>query len=79
MKKYKRWNGKRKTEVAVALLKGEPLAEVSRAAGQPAHVLNAWKEVFPEGGSAAFREGARPRSGNWRRRIANLKPRWASW
>ena len=29
MKKYKRWNGKRKAEVAMALLKGEPLEEAS--------------------------------------------------
>ncbi|GAB3321188.1 hypothetical protein GCM10027428_27370 [Haliea atlantica] len=57
MKKYKRWNSKRKAEVAVALLKGEPLEEVSRATGQPAHVLTAWKEAFLEGGAAAFQEG----------------------
>lgn len=57
MKKYKRWNGKRKAEVAIALLKGEPLEELSRATGQPAHVLNAWKEAFLESGAAAFREG----------------------
>lgn len=57
MKKYKPWNGKRKAEVAIALLKGEPLEEVSRATGQPAHVLKAWKESFLESGSAAFREG----------------------
>lgn len=57
MKKYKRWNGKRKAEVAIALLKGEPLEEVSRATGQPAHVLNGWKEAFLAGGATAFREG----------------------
>lgn len=57
MKKYKRWNGKRKAEVAIALLRGESLEEVSRATGQPAHVLRSWKEAFLEGGAAAFREG----------------------
>lgn len=57
MKKYKRWNGKRKAEVAIALLKGESLEEVSRATGQPAHVLQAWKEAFLDGGAAAFQEG----------------------
>lgn len=57
MKKYKRWNGKRKAEVAIALLKGESVEEVSRATGQPAHVLKGWKEAFLEGGAAAFRGG----------------------
>jgi transposase len=57
LRKYKRWNASRKAEVAIALLKGEPLEEVSRATGQPAHVLKAWKDAFLEGGAAAFQAG----------------------
>jgi len=57
LKKYQRWNASRKAEVAIALLKGEPLEEVSRATGQPAHVLRAWKEAFLQGGAAAFEAG----------------------
>ena len=56
LRKHKRWNARRKGEVAIALLKGEPLEEVSRATGQPAHVLNAWKESFLEGGLAGFQD-----------------------
>lgn len=34
----------------MALLKGEPLEEVSRVTGQPAPVLKGWKEIFLQGG-----------------------------
>lgn len=57
LRKHKRWNASRKVEAAIALLRGDSLEEVSRATGQPAHVLNAWKEAFLEGGASAFQKG----------------------
>lgn len=50
LRKHKRWNPSRKAEVVLALLKGEPLEEVSRMTGQPAHVLTDWKTAFLQGG-----------------------------
>jgi hypothetical protein len=43
--------------VALVLLKGEPLEEVSRLTGQPAHVLKGWRETFLQGGQATFHVG----------------------
>jgi len=57
LRKHKRWNASRKAEVALALLKGEPLEEVSRLTGQPAHVLTGWKAAFLQGGLATFQAG----------------------
>lgn len=57
LKKHKRWNASRKAEVAVALLRGESLEEVSRVTGQPAHVLTSWKELFLQGGQATVQPG----------------------
>jgi len=57
LKKHKRWNATRKAEVVLVLLKGEPLEEVSRLTGQPAHVLTAWKAAFLQGGEASFQAG----------------------
>ncbi|GJL61735.1 MAG: hypothetical protein NPIRA04_03890 [Nitrospirales bacterium] len=57
LRKRTRWNANRKAEVALALLKGEPLEEVSRVTGQPAHVLTGWKELFLQGGQATFQIG----------------------
>lgn len=57
LSKHKRWNASRKTEVALALLKGESLEEVSRMTGQPAHVLTGWKAAFLQGGQATFQAG----------------------
>lgn len=57
LKQHKRWNASRKAEVAIILLKGEPLEEVSRLTGQPAYVLKEWKENFLQGGQATFQAG----------------------
>ena len=57
LSKHKRWNASRKAEVALALFKGEPLEEVSRVTGQPAHVLTDWKAAFLQGGQATFQVG----------------------
>jgi len=57
IRKYRRWNASRKAEVVIALLKGEPLEEVSRVTGQPAHMLKEWKETFLQGGQATFQVG----------------------
>ena len=57
LSKHKRWHASRKTEVVLALLKGEPLEEVSRLTGQPAHVLSGWKAAFLQGGQATFQAG----------------------
>ena len=57
IRKHKRWSASRKAEVAIALLKGESLEEVSRLSGQPAHVLKQWQEAFLQGGQAAFQSG----------------------
>lgn len=73
LKKYARWNASRKAEVAIALLKGEPLEEVSRATGQPAHVLKAWREQFLEGGASAFQESDNAREKALRSEIKTLK------
>ena len=57
LRKHQRWNASRKAEVAMVLLKGEPLEEVSRLTGQPAYVLKAWQESFLQGGQATFHVG----------------------
>lgn len=57
LRKHKRWSASRKAEVVVALLKGEPLEEISRVTGQPAHVLTDWKAAFLQGGQASFHVG----------------------
>ena len=59
LSKHKRWNASRKTEVALALLKGESLEEVSRMTGQPAHVLTGWKAAFLQGHLPGWRVGQR--------------------
>lgn len=43
--------------MAIVLLKGESLEEVSRLTGQPAYVLKEWKETFLQGGQANFHVG----------------------
>lgn len=57
LKKHKRWHASRKAEVVLALLKGDPIEEVSRATGQPAYVLTEWKTAFLQGGQASFQAG----------------------
>ncbi len=57
LKKHKPWNASRKAEVAVVLVKGEPLEEVYHLTGQPAYLLTEWKESFLQGGQATFHVG----------------------
>jgi len=57
LRKHTRWNASRKAEAVLALLKGEPLEEVSRMTGQPAHVLTCWQTAFLQGGQATFQAG----------------------
>lgn len=57
LRQHKRWNASRKAEVVLAVLKGEPLEEVSRMTGQPAHVITCWKTAFLQGGQASFQAG----------------------
>ena len=57
LSKHKRWNASRKAEVAMVLLKGESLEEVSRLTGQPAYVLKEWQKTFLQGGQATFQAG----------------------
>lgn len=73
LKQYKRWNAARKAAVAIALLKGEPLEEVSRATGQPAHRLKRWKQSFLEGGHAAFQAGESAREKAQAAELKSLK------
>lgn len=50
-----RWSAKRKTEVVLRLLRGEPLDQVSRETQVPAHQLEAWQRRFLEGGQRGLR------------------------
>ncbi len=55
-----RWSAKRKTEVVLRLLRGEPLDQVSRDTQVPAHQLEAWQRQFLEGGQRGLRGGRDP-------------------
>ncbi len=52
-----RWSAKRKTEVVLRLLRGEPLDQVSRDTQVPAHQLEAWQRRFLAGASAGSGAG----------------------
>ena len=54
IRKHKLWNAGLKVEVALVLLKGESLEEVSRLTGQPAHGFKGWQETFLQCGQATF-------------------------
>ena len=55
-----RWSAKRKTEVVLRLLRGEPLDEVSRETQVPAHQLEEWQRRFLEGGQRGLRSRRDP-------------------
>jgi len=78
LKKYKRWNASRKAEVAIALLKGEPFEEVSRATGQPAHVIKGWKDEFLHGGEASFHCGESAKEKALESQVKDLKAKVGS-
>jgi transposase-like protein len=50
-----RWSPQRKTEVVLRLIKGEDLGGLSREIEVPAHVLEEWRRVFLESGTAGLR------------------------
>lgn len=52
-----RWSARRKEEVALRLLRGEPLDALARETGQPAGQISRWREDF----LAAGREGLKTR------------------
>jgi len=54
IKKHKWWKASRKSEIAIALLNGEPFYEVRQVKDQSAHVLNRQKETFLQGGQNTF-------------------------
>jgi hypothetical protein len=55
-----RWSAKRKTEVVLRLIRGEPLDEVSRETQVPAHQLEEWQRRFLEGGQRGLRNRRDP-------------------
>ena len=50
-----RWSAKRKTEIVLRLLRGEPLEQVSRDMQVPAHQVEEWQRRFLEGGQRGLR------------------------
>src|SRR5512136_2446075 len=55
-----RWSVQRKQEVVLRLLRGAPLAPVSRAPQVPAHDLESWQRRFLEAGQRGLRTKADP-------------------
>ena len=55
-----RWSAKRKTEVVLRLLRGEPLDHVSRDTQVPAHQLEDWQRRFLTGGERGLRSRRDP-------------------
>jgi hypothetical protein len=51
----KRFSANKKMEAVLRLLKGEPLDEVARSVGRPAHELESWRREFIEAGMAALK------------------------
>jgi predicted RNase H-like nuclease (RuvC/YqgF family) len=49
-----RWSSKRKTEVVLRLLRGEPLDEVSRDVGVTASRLTRWRDDFLAAGQSGL-------------------------
>jgi len=60
-----RWSAKAKSEVVLRLLRGESIAEVSRAIQVPAHEIETWRRDFLDGGIL----GLRRRGGNPEERL----------
>ena len=56
---WPRWSAGKKMEAVLRLLRGEPLAVLTRELGVEAHRLAAWREDFLEGGKDALK-GQRP-------------------
>ncbi len=50
-----RWSAKRKVELVLRLLRGEPLDQVSREVQVPAHLLEEWQRRFLAGGQRGLR------------------------
>lgn len=50
-----RWSAKAKSEVVLRLLRGEPVADVSREIQVPAHELETWRRDFLDGGVLGLR------------------------
>ena len=55
-----RWSAKRKTEIVLRLLRGEPLDQVSRETQVPAHQLEDWQRRFLDGGQRGLRSRRDP-------------------
>jgi transposase len=55
-----RWSAKRKMEIVLRLLRGEPLDQVSRETQVPAHLLEEWQRRFLEGGQRGLRSRRDP-------------------
>ena len=55
-----RWSTKRKAEVVLRLLRGEPLDHVSRETQVPAHLLEEWQRRFLDGGQRGLRSRRDP-------------------
>ena len=61
LKKHKRWTAQRKFKVVIELLKGlQPLEEISRQTGVPAHELSSWRDDFLNNGAGLFKEPESP-------------------
>lgn len=56
----KRWSARRKAEVVLRLLRGEPIGEVSREIRVAAPELERWRREFLEGGQQGLRPCRRP-------------------
>lgn len=54
-KRKQRFSAERKAEVALELLKGASLEEMSRKANRPAYELSQWKETFLQFGVLGFK------------------------
>ena len=55
-----RWSARRKEEVVLRLLRGEPLDLLARETGQPAGVLSGWREEFLAAGREGLKSRPRP-------------------
>jgi len=55
-----RWSAKRKMEIVLRLLRGEPLDQVSRDTQVPAHQLEDWQRRFLDAGQRGLRSRRDP-------------------
>lgn len=72
-KKQQRFSSERKAEVALELLKGASLEEMSRKLNRPAYELSQWRETFLQYGVLGFKSKSHSDEGRTKAEVKGLK------